>query len=319
MLNALKFVKGSISTKDFIPALTHFVIENDTIRGHNGVIALCTPIPIKIPPCKPRGEELVKAIGNCKDEVKMSLTAAGRLSITSGKFKAFVNCIDGETPHVIAEGEPFEINGKDVLAAFKTLYPIIGTDASRPWCEGILLDGQSAFATNNIILAEYWLGSNIPSPVNIPKVAIKEMIRIGEEPVGALVLDNAITFLYNEERWLRSQLLTTTWPDIRAVLNKKSSPVVIDDELFEALETIKPFTDNKLNRVYVNHNVISTHQVTDEGANYELHSDIGEAVYIINMLQLLKGFATSIDWSFYPKPCPFFGERVRGVIIGLRV
>jgi DNA polymerase III sliding clamp (beta) subunit (PCNA family) len=318
MLNALKFVKGSLSSKDVV-ALAHFVIEKETIRGYNGVIALCAPIPINLPPCKPRGDELVKAIGNCRDSVNMALTTAGRLAVTSGKFKAFINCIEGETPHVVAEGEPFEINGKDILAAFKTLFPIVGNNAAHPWSGGILLDGKSAFATNNIILAEYWLGSTLPHPVNIPKAAIKEMIRIGEEPIGALVLDQAITFLYPEGRWLRSQLLATTWPDIRAVLDKESNPVDIDDELFEALETIKPFTDDKLNRVHVNHTVLSTHTDLDVGASYELHSDLGEAVYTIDMLLLLKGFATSIDWTFYPKPCPFFGDRVRGVIIGLRI
>ena len=317
MLEALRYVKGSISSKDLLPALTHFVIEDGTIRGYNGIIALCSPIPYSLT-CKPRGEELVKAISNCSGDVSLGITPAGKLSVKSGKFKALINCINSDTPHVTAEGTPFPINGRDVLQAFKTLLPLVGTDASRPWCEGILLDGQSAFATNNVTLAEYWLGSAIPHPVNIPKAAIKEMVRIAKEPTGALVMDSSITFLYPEGRWLRAQLLATDWPDIRVILNKESKPVAIGEELFTALEVVKPFTSDKINKVYFHNGNVSTHLDAEEGANYYTGEDIGEAVYSIDMLMLLKGIANKIDWSFYPKPCPFFGEQVRGVIIGLK-
>lgn len=317
MLDELKFVKGSVSTKDFAPALTHFVIENYTVRGYNGIVALGSPIAFDIS-CKPRGEQLVKAISNCDGDVELRMTPTGRLSIKSGKFKALIDCIDCETPHVIPEGQPFQIDGKAILQAFKILLPLVGTDASRPWCEGILLDGQSAFATNNVILAEYWCGAEIPHPVNIPKVAIKEMVRIGEEPIGALILDSAITFLYSEERWIRTQLLATDWPDIRVILNKESHSVVINDELFTALEVIKPFTGDKLNKVYINGSVVSTHYDPEDGACYEIDADMGQGVYTLDMLYLLKNIATTIDWSFYPAPCPFFGDRVRGVIVGLK-
>ena len=44
MLKALKFVQGAVSKKDLVPALTHFRIENGTVRSYNGMLALCTPI-----------------------------------------------------------------------------------------------------------------------------------------------------------------------------------------------------------------------------------------------------------------------------------
>jgi len=36
------------------------------------------------------------------------------------------------------------------------------------------------------------------------------------------------------------------------------------------------------------------------------------------MLNLLNGNANSIDWSAYPSPCMFFGDRLRGAIVGMR-
>ncbi len=317
MLAELKFVQGSVSKKDFIPALSHFVIEDGTIRGYNGTIALGSPIPFDLS-CKPRAEPLVKAIANCNETVQLSLTASGRLSVHSGKFKAFIDCVQGETPHVIAEGEAVQLNGAAILNALKKLYPFIGSDASRPWCSGILLDKQSAFATNNIILIEYWLNSDIPFPICIPKAAVKEMIRIGEPPVEALIKENSISFMYEGGRWIRAQQLDAAhWPDVRRILDQPSNPLAINDSIFEGLKIIKPFAD-KMGRAIFRSNVMSTHEDLTEGASFDIHNPVPDAIYSIEMLMLLENTAKSVDWTAYPKPCAFFGDSVRGAIIGLR-
>ena len=81
MLSELRFVQGAVAKKDFIPALTHFVIEDGAVRGYNGMLALCSPIPFNIA-CKPRADALVKAIANCTETVQLAMTAAGRLSVS---------------------------------------------------------------------------------------------------------------------------------------------------------------------------------------------------------------------------------------------
>lgn len=316
MLTALKFVQGSVAKKDFVPALTHFRIEDNTVRGFNGTLALCSPIPFDIA-CSPKGEPLVKAIALCSDTVQLTLTPAGRLSIKSGRFKAFVDCIEGDTPHALPEGDPVDINGDNLLAALKAVAPFVGEDASRPWANGVLLLGQSAFATNNVTLVEYWIGSNIPHPLNIPRAAVREMLRIGEAPIGMQVTANSITFHYNGSRWLRTQLYETGWPDLRKVLDRPSNPAPINAELFDALEAVKPFTD-KLNTIRFADGNITTHVDPTEGAHYELDNFPHEGIYRLEMLQLLQGNAVSIDWSTYPAPCMWFGERMRGAIIGMR-
>ena len=316
MLEHLKFVQGSVAKKDFIPALTHFSIEGGTVRGYNGTIALCTPLPFNLT-CKPKAEPLIRAITNCTETVQLTLTGAGRLSIKSGKFKAFVDCVEGDTPHVMPSGETVVVDGVAVLQAFKTLYRCIGTDASRPWSNGVLLLGQSAFATNNVVLMEYWTGADIPQPINVPRAAIKEMLRIDEPPVSMQMDANSLTFHYTNDRWLRTQLLETKWPDLGKVLNRASNPAPIDKRIFEAMATIKPFCD-KLNRVLFRNGRISTHEDESEGASYELEGFSTEGIYSYDMLNILADTALTADFSTYPAPCMFFGDRVRGAIIGMR-
>jgi DNA polymerase III sliding clamp (beta) subunit (PCNA family) len=318
MLAELKFVQGAVAKKDFIPSLSHFVIENGTVRGYNGMLALCTPIPFDIE-CKPKAEPLVKAISNCTETVQLALTAAGRLSIKSGKFKAFVDCHpDESTPHVQPEGEHVVIDGAAMLQALKVVYPFIGDDASRPWSNGVLLLGQSAFATNNITLVEYWTGSSVPKPLNIPRAAIKELLRIDEAPEAVQMTETSITFHFTKGRWLRTQLFATQWPDLTKVLGRDSDPQPLDDRLFEALKTLKPFTDKAGRIIFRGAGKIATHDDETEGAGYEIDGFDHTGVYQIDMLNLLNGNAKSIDWSAYPSPCMFFGDRLRGAIIGMK-
>jgi DNA polymerase III sliding clamp (beta) subunit (PCNA family) len=316
MLKELKFVQGAIAKKTLVPAMTHFSIDGGRVRSYNGTLALCSPIPFGVD-CKPKAVPLVKAIAQCKEQILLSITPSGKLSIKSGPFKALIECIDEETPHVEPEGQSFQFNSETLLPALKTLSKFIGDDASRPWTNGVLLKGHSAFATNNVILVEHWLDDPFPYVVNIPEVAVDEMLRIGEHPVSAQIGPTSITFHYGENKWLRTQLLETSWPDLNELLDQESHPVEVNPAVFTALEAVRPFTD-KMGRVIFENGSVRTHEEEAEGASYEIPDFPYSCKFRIEMLDLLKDYITRIDLTTYPKPCPFFGPKLRGVIVGLR-
>lgn len=317
MLAELKFVQGAVARKDFIPHLTHFKIENRTVRSFNGSLALCSPIDFDID-CIPKAVPFVKAIQNCEDTVSLNMTPAGRLSVSSGSFKAFIECVEEDTGHVEPEGERFELNGMQVLQALKIMAPFIGEDASRPWTNGVLFKGQSAYATNNVSLIEYWIGDLFPIICNVPKVAIREMIRINEPPLYAQATGRSISFHYPNGKWLRTALLDLEWPDLAKVLDVPNAPVPIDPLIFPALTAIKPFAD-EYGRVYLQGDELTTCTADGEGAGYIVPGLGAEGIYQIEMLTRLEGVATAWDLSLYPAPCHFVGERLRGAIIGMRL
>lgn len=317
MLTELKFVQGAVAKKDLLPAMTHFRIEGGHVRSYNGMLALSSPIPFDLD-CIPKADQLVRAISNCQDTISLSLTAGDRLSVRSGQFQAYVQCVDGETPHVMPAGEVVNFDGEVLLAAFKALYPFVGNDASRPWTNGILLRDQSAFSTNNVCLVEYWLGTNVPFVVNVPRAAIKEMLRVDEAPTHAQLDKHSITFHYTDGRWIRSQLLDTTWPDIAKILNVPSNAKPIDDRLFEGMDQLKGLADGT-GRMYILEGKLRTHLEDYTGGVFEIPGLDFEGCYQIQMLSLLRGVVTHADFSLYPGPCMFFGERVRGALIGMHM
>jgi DNA polymerase III sliding clamp (beta) subunit (PCNA family) len=316
MLDAIRFVQGSVARKGFVPELTHFNITNKTIRGFNGHLSLCSPIDFDLD-VSPKAVPFVKAIQSCDETIQLNVTATGRLSIKSGKFRAQIECLPTDFPEVLPEGEeiPLSRGIRDVL---KKLLPFIAEDASRPWARGILLRGQSAFATNNINLVEHWLGYSFPVEINIPRSAVVELVRIGEEPISLQMTETSCTFHFPGKRWLRTNLNSTDWPDVSRVLNMRVPNLKhIPEDLWVGLEKIEPFADD-MGRVYFSPGMIATGDTEDASSAVQVTGLDGTGVYNIKQMRLLQDVATRWCFGEGASPSLFFGENIRGAISGLR-
>lgn len=320
-LKTLKFVQGSVAKKDFMPAMTHFRIEKGSVRGFNGTIAMSAPIDLPVE-CTPKADQLIKAIGQCTDDIKLSFTPSGRLSLKSGSFRGLVDCSDEEvTPHALPEGTVYAVQGAEMLAAMKALLPFVGDDAARPWSNGILFRGTSAIATCNTVVAEYYTGINFAEAMNIPLAAVKELIRIDEAPMQIQIGNGNMTFHFSGDRWIRTQLQSTEWPDLSRVFNREHKPLGIPEGFFEQVDRLRGFLE-KNGAVHFHEGYASTSQELDSetGATVSLPVHEG-ASFNLDMLMRLNGVATIIDFSAYPAPCLFYGgenNRVRGAIMGMR-
>lgn len=315
MLDALKFVQGAVAKKDFVPALVHFRIAGGKIKGYNGQLGLCGPIDLALD-VTPKAVPFVRAIAACQDTISMHLTDAGKLSVKSGRFKAFIDCTPDEFPDIEPAGEEIELGG-EFLRAVKILAPFIAEDASRPWARGILFRGQSAYATNNVVIVEHWLGFNFPVTVNVPKSAITELIRINEEPERIQVTENSITFHFSGERWMRTQTYDLNWPDVGKVLDRPSNAVAVPENFFEALDDLTHFVGEHEAVIFNEDGSIATSSIEGQGASVAVDPIGAVGVYNLAQLKLLSSVAERVD--FAASPGMFFGDRLRGAIVGMRV
>jgi hypothetical protein len=316
MIEALKFVRNAIASKGFAPELTFFRIRDGSVTGFNGSLAISSPIPIDLD-IAPHAAEFMRAINACDGEVVLKI-AKGKLQVISGTFKTFVDCVEVDTvPVIIPHGNKFVFQ-HSILDCFKLLVNFMGTDQNRPWSNGILLKNQSAFATNNIAMIENWLGCNLPL-VNIPSSIVNEVLDYGQEPAHALITNDRITFIYENGKWISSALLALEWPDItRFFTDEPFTGQPFPSTFFEGIDKLSKFGD-KLGRCYFNDDLLSTNSDHEnEGASVECQGVHNYGIYNVNALKSLQGVATSIDFTCYPEPCNFIGERVRGVIVGYR-
>lgn len=318
MLAALKFVQGAVAKKTHAPILKHFQIKDSRIQSHNGVLSLSAPIECDLT-IQPVAATFVHAISLCKKTVALHQTETGRLAVTSGNFKAYIETSTEEFPAVEPRGTPLQVTG--LLQAVKTLAPVMGEDPLRPWAQGILFAGNSAFATNNIMLVEHWFKHAVDQPFGLPAVAVNELLRIDEEPESIQITPQRVTFHFSDGRWLAtSLLLISQWPDVRKLLPNKNDDELqpLDETFFEALKKLRPFTKD-MRPVWLNDSTISTAKEDESGAHLTTTECTGmRGMWALDQLAKLQHVATHVAWGHYPKLCPFFGAATRGVMVGMQ-
>lgn len=321
MLDALRFVQRGVARREIVPGLTHFRIVDGRCTGFNGLVSLSSPVEIGFN-VAPQAGHFIKALDACEDTIQLVMDG-GNLLVRSGRFRTAVPCIPVESvPPTFPEGA-LVYPHDSILSAFKALRPFIGYDASRPWATGILLSGQSAYATNNIIVSEYWLGTPFGSVINVPAYLVEEVTRVNEPVTSLQIAGGSITFHYGDGKWIKGQLLALDWPDILGVLNASMlgaafTPVPLG--LKDACATLVKFCDKADARLFLHGTDVRTRLqgAIDGGALIELPGLPEHGCYNGQFLIECLTVATTIDLLRYPNPVPFLGDKLRGAICGMR-
>lgn len=313
MLEALRFVRGAVAKKDYLPVLTHFSIKDGRITSFNGNIALSAPITLSLN-TRPNALQMYKAIAACHGQTVITQLPNNSLTIKSGAFMGTVECTSDEFPDIDIKGTPVTLPFK-LVPTFHRLTPYISEDASRQWSRGILLRGQSAICTNNVVLVEHWLGVDLPVEIIVPKEAVDEIVRIGAEPLAMAVSPHNLTFWYSGDRWLYVRVIDETFPSIDRYFQGSPSYRPFPETFFSSLATIRPFLP-KEGSVHLSPSLLSTLPPDCGGASMEVPGLDVTAKFSWEHLASLEAIATGIDWE--AKPCQFIGEKLRGVIMAMR-
>ncbi len=321
MKKQLTFVRGAVADKDLVPVLTHFHIQDGHIQGGNGRLAIdiaCAQLAefnITVP-----ADKFIKAVDGCEDEPELTLTEGGQLRVKHGSFRVLLPLGEHDAfPRVELAGEELTGTWTGFIKALRILKPFIGTDASRVWSCGILMQDGVGYATNNVILVRVPLGfgslgfGSLNEPVNIPAFAVDELLRIGQDPVRVLRSDNAVTFVFPGGGWLRTQLLDLGWPDLSNFFI--GTDVDLPKNLANAVQKIVPFCPNsKLPVIRFADGGVCTEDGTMSARVDGL--ELPDALFRAEPLMDVLKVATHADFS--KAPSPFIGDGVQGVIIGLR-
>ena len=316
MKEILTLVRGAVSTKDFLPVLTHFHIYNGRVQGSNGHIAIDAPCPeLASLDCTVPAERFLKAVDACDGEPKFKLTEGGRLTITKGAFRAILPLAQHDSFPLVQPDKKRTAIKTPFLPILRSLIPFVGEDASRPWSCGILFKDGYAWATNNVVLARVpYKGLELLLPV----FAINELLRIGQEPLSYVNADNWITLYFKEGWWMRVQKLEGQWPDIEKFFPDKCPKTgVKSPPLYEAVSKILPFCpDPKQPIIETGEKGVSTL----DGEMSALVESKGLPVTHFRAEPLLTALQASdyIDLSTYPAPCYWRGNGIEGIIVGLR-
>lgn len=321
LLEALKFI--AFVTKDIGPINeTHVLLNNNQAVAYNGILAAGCKITEDIQAC-PHNNSMIDALSKCGQNLNIT-QLDNRLSIKSDKFRAFVSCIPMnviEKPCVGINGDlqpdnPIGLIDDRFKKALEVVSIVPEDNAHRIVGLSILMNGYSLIATDGKIIIEYWHGIDLPSNLAIPKEIIQPLLKINKKLVKFGFSQSSVTFWFEDESWIRTQLYAEAWPSISHIMNIQSDPKPFAADLFEGLAAVASFSADGM--VRFTSTGISSHADINAGAFFELEGLVPSLTWSIRHLSLLKGLATVIDWNPSPGMLTFQGENCRGIIAGCK-
>ena len=221
MQKILNFVKGAVSTKDLVPVLTNFHFYDGRVQGGNGRITIDAPLDLGGVDITVPAVPFLRAVDACDGAPVLNVTPGGKLTMKKGGFKSLLPLSDQDAfPRVdvdLTEGTLWKPE-LGFIKALRTIRPLIGDDASRPWSCGALFKDGYIYATNNVVMVRIPWAMPDGICINIPRFAVEELIRVGEEPAGFMFTKTSAVFVYGNlaegTRWIKTQLFESAWPDV---------------------------------------------------------------------------------------------------------
>ncbi len=320
LIGALKFV--SVAQKlTQLPFTEYCFVGNRRIVAFDGVLAAGAIIDNDLSAC-PHSKTLLTALSKCGASLQITQLANQKLSIKSGAFKAAVECAAPALMQTPPDPDPpLAPLGNSLLAAFQALGWIVAESGDRMIECAILLRKNTAVATDGKVLQEYWHGWDMPE-INLPASTASAIIKIGKPLKAFGYSGRSITFWFEDDSWIRSQLYEDKYPDVDRVLNVKSVPQPIPEGLNDALSAVASFVGND-GAIIFDSVGISTSVEDNQGAVYEI-SGFTPGCFNIEHLQEIAKFAKTVDMSVKTPSIEalvmaFFGENTRGILAPMRM
>lgn len=320
-LEALVFV-GSILKEIGPPNETHILLSNNWAVAFNGILSTGIKIQEDIYAC-PHSKLIVEALSKCGETQSITQLDNNRLSIKSGKFKAIVPCIDPGLMNITAPDVPVAIINDSLKEGIEAVAVLASETSQKVYGCSILISGQSVITTDNgTMIFEYWHGLDLPPAsynLAIPKSMVQPLIKSGKKLAKLGFSNSSITFYFEDESWIKSQLFSDNWPEVSHILNTKANPFPVPADLWTALDAVAPFSPS--GHVYFHSGSLHSHRETGAGASFEVAGLPSGPILSAKQLRLLKPHAETIDF-LAPGPSGsyatvFYGKKIRGLITGM--
>jgi DNA polymerase III sliding clamp (beta) subunit (PCNA family) len=258
------------------------------------------------------------AVEACDGVPKLTIKE-NTLVVSEGKFRARVPLLPGVDYPLIPPPQG-DVVGKLSTEPLRRVRDFVATDASRPFACGEYFHKGYVYATNNVTMTRSPVNYNGPDIV-IPVQCVDELLRL---PFDEYSVQHSESGLYfrpeGVDVWVHTRALDLAWPDVERFFewDADALPEINAVQLRAGVARLKKFVpDDKVPVICF----------TDEGLR-TLEGSAGDAQigdsdkmlssWRAETLELVLAKATHVDFSTFPKPSPWRGEALTGVMMGYR-
>ena len=316
LVHALKFI--SLAQRDATnnPLRAFCQLSGGFAASHDGILTAAHKIEEDLE-ARPHTAKLIAALNNCGKNLSITQLENNALIIRSGRYSAKIPCHDAEISPYFPD--QYQIPISDIIKkGFNQIQHLASETGQTVYQSSILLQSGSMIATNAAVAIEFWHGIDIPT-FAVPKSFVSAVCKITKPLVGAGFTSTTLTFWFEDESWLKTQLFADPWPDIASALNMPVLPILeLPKNFYKGIAAVEEFSEEgkEKGHVWISENGISSHQNIDEGAFFEMPG-LGNITAGIRQLKNIE--SSCKQWAFGEDRIFFFGENTRGVLMGVKL
>ncbi len=312
LLSSLK-VLSSILKDDGSILERHVLLKDHLATATNGILSIGEPIQEDMI-AAPNGLLFREALNKCG--ASFSITQLPHtLEIKGGRFKAVIPCMPPEDIQG-AFPDPAIASCDDRLKASLAAVAPLALDENSVVTASVLLANGTVTATDRKVIIQHWHGIDLPV-LTLPKTLIKPLIGNTKKLVAFGYSKSSCTFHFDDKSWIKSQYFAEQWPDINAILNRKTSMHNVPEAFYDAIDALEKFSEDGFVRCWSNK--MYSHDETSKGASFEVYGLPQGPTLNIKQMKMLKGLIRDVDFLVphgNHHMMLFKGEMCRGAVAG---
>ncbi len=315
MKHAVDKIKAALSTKGLVPELTHYLIQDGMMIASNDRVTAATPIALDAEILIP-GAELEKILTRFEDP--QIIIKEGEIQFKEKRFRAKLRLPPLSTYKFSKPEDDWNDIPGDLLTGLAMLRPFLTLDHTHAWATAACLATGALWATNSFVLCKVDCKGLQGGKKLLPAWAIDFLLQQDPAPIAMILKDHYAAFKWHDGSWMRSQLIVGEFPKNAATILKDASgiPKEISMEWREAYARVAGLSENEI-RIYAD-------KITGGGSHseveYEIPSPIPEgkkySAWDSRQLSPVLDVATHIALESWPDPSAFYGDNIKGVIVG---
>lgn len=299
-----------------VAGFTQVVFEGGRLSAFNGLVQYQAPSGLtKEEHFAVSERRLALALRACGEDMKLSATKEF-LRLKNGPLSIRVRRIEegvADLERIMLPKSAASQKAGEIHAALCRVRPFVSSDASRLWSVSVLIKDGYAWATNNLALVRTPI-PGFKGEMRIPAPMVDFIC--GMPSLGYWHIDDQRRIIFSYEKSLmRSPQSANEWPDVAKMFAKmpKKLPAIPSDMALAA-STVGKFADRFAT---ISKTQIESKQATIE-TDYEVEFAKGKGAYSTKLLTLILEHATHADFSFYPEPIFFRGDKLEGTAVGMK-
>jgi len=316
LIAALKFI--SPAQKKAGPVQSQFSIcAHNKAIAFDGILTIGHPIDEDLEAC-PNTLQFIEALSKASDELSIVQLSAETLVVSSGVFRALVPCTN---PEYLLKSEPDPICAKiddRIKTALAAVHGLATESAPNATYAAVLLQANTAVATNGACLVESWHGIDLPPGMLLPKAAAVAISKSNLPLVEFGYSNSSATFYFENGSYIKTQLYEEKYPNYLMLLNVPDlNPWALPVDFFKAIKSIEAFSPN--GNLFFKEGAVFSNFSKETASTYKVEGLPEGMGFSVKALTAIEKLMKKAHFAPEQNKVYFFGEGTRGILMGLDI